>query len=103
MLRMKTILLAPVLAVILAVSAVWGLALISPIKQAPGGISISNKLTSAGAFAQNPVPVTHAAGDVQAIGSGVSNPSLLTALFIVVGAAALLGGASALISRRTSR
>jgi hypothetical protein len=100
---MKGILLAPLLAVILAVSAVGGLALVSPFKGVTGGITTPSKTTSAGAFVQTPVPATHATSDVQAISSGISNPSLLTALFLVVGAAALLGGALSLVSRRLTR
>ena len=99
---MKSILLAPVLAVILAVSVVGGVALFSSGKLLTGGTAAPEKAISGGVFAQDSVPPTPASRDVQAIGSGLSSPSLLTTLFIVVGVAALFGGASAILSRRAS-
>ena len=100
---MKGVILAPVLAALLAVSVVGGLTFLSSASQAKGGILVSREQIPSGAFSQNPVPSPHPSADAQEIGSGVSNPSLLTALFLVVGAAALFGGASAFLSRRTIR
>lgn len=99
---MKATVLAPIVAVILAVGVVGGLATLSGSSR--GGVPTEIQSSALqGAGFQKAASVPAAAADAQAIGTGLTNPSVLTALIIVLVGGLAVGGATAMISGRSRK